>query len=639
MCGICGIYYYDRERTVDQRMLKGMARTMRHRGPDDEGFFISPPVGLGHQRLSIIDLSPSGRQPMSNENGRFWVVLNGEIYNYRDLRTELLGKGHRFRSQSDTEVILHLFEEEGPSCVGRLNGMFSFALWDKEEEILFAARDRFGIKPFYYFQNREAFAFASEIKPLFQTGLLAPRLNPDGLADYLALQFSLGSKTLFKDIFKLLPGHYLILKKSGSLDIRKYWDLDFTVDTHHTEEYFRDQLLALLEDSVRLQLRADVPVGSHLSGGIDSSTIACMAASMSANPIHTFSGGFKEGTNYDETVYARMVADHIGAQSHEIFPTSQDFVETLPKLIGYMEEPMAGPGLFPQYYVSLSASRHVKVVLGGQGGDEIFGGYIRYLIAYLEECIRGGIEGTQLDKKYVVTFESVLPNLVQLQGYQPLLRYFWKEGLFEPVENRYYRLIDRSHSFRHLVSPDAITGQNGYNPFEAYRGIFQQCESPSYINKMTRFDLKTLLPALLHVEDRMSMAVSLESRVPLLDHRIIELVASIPPMFKYKGGQSKYILRQAVQGLIPEKILLRKDKMGFPVPLNEWYGKEPLRSFVRDHLLGAQARSRSLFRSDNLESVLDHEQAYGRGIWGLLCLELWMQAFLDAPPCAPTHQV
>ena len=459
--------------------------------------------------------------------------------------------------------------------------------------------------------------------------MIQPQLNPSALADYLTFQFCLKDKTLFRDVHKLLPGHYLLLKPDGTLTARKYWDLDFSIDTAHTEEYFEQRLLKLLKDAVRIQLRADVPLGAHLSGELDSSTVACLALSLLGSPIHTFSGGFREGPQYDETPYARLVAGQIAAEHHEIFPTANDFVETLPRLLYYMDEPAAGPGLFPQYFVSELASRHVKVVLGGQGGDEIFGGYTRYLIAYLEECIKGGIAGTQQEKKYVVTFESILPNLTQLQGYQPLLRYFWQDGLFDSSDRRYLRLIDRSNGVRDLVSPDAFTGWNVYDPLEAFRDLFNEGGCHSLINKMTRFDLKTLLPALLHVEDRTSMAVSLESRVPLLDHRIVELAASMPPMIKYKGGRSKHIFRRVVQHLIPDEISRRNDKMGFPVPLSEWYHQEPVRGFVRETLLGRRARARGFIQTGQVEALLDSERPYGRGIWGLLCLELWMQVFLD----------
>lgn len=629
MCGICGIYNFDPQRQVNRSGLEKMARTLHHRGPDDEGFHVDGSLGLGHRRLSIIDLSQAGHQPMTNEDGRLWIVHNGEIYNYQELRQGLVQRGHTLRSYSDTEVILHLYEEEGPHCVRKLNGMFAFCIWDARERTLFAARDHFGIKPFYYTFNKKTFQFASEIKAIFSYGKLNPELNPDGLADYLTFQFCLGDKTLFRNVHKLLPGHSMLLKPDGTLKIEKYWDLDFEVDTDHTEEYFEHQLLRLLEDAIRLQLRADVPVGAHLSGGLDSSTVSSLAASLLGGNIHTFSGGFRDAPQYDETNYARMLAEHIQAEHHEIFPTAQDFAEIMPKLIYHMDEPAAGPGLFPQYYVSKLASEHVKVVLGGQGGDEIFGGYTRYLVAYLEECIRGGIEGTQEDDKYVVTFDSIFENLPQLQGYQPMLRNFWSDGLFDPPDQRYFRLVDRSRQIRRFVIPDVMVGSNGYSPAQAYRDLFNEGDLGSYINKMTRFDTKTLLPALLQVEDRTSMAVSLESRVPLLDYRIAELVASMPPKVKYKGGRSKHIFRKIVEHIVPNEILQRTDKMGFPVPLNEWYRQGPARDFVHEILLGSTARQRGLFEMNQVENLLDTERSYGRNIWGLLSLELWMQTFLD----------
>jgi len=609
-----------------------MARTLEHRGPDDEGFLVDGSFGLGHRRLSIIDLSSAGHQPMTNEDERYWIVHNGEIYNYQELRQGLVQRGHKLQLYSDTEVILHLYEEEGPDCVRKLNGMFAFCIWDARERTLFAARDHFGIKPFYYAYSRKTFRFASEIKALFLDGEINAEYNPDGLADYLTFQFCLGSKTLFQNVEKLLPGHTLLVKPNGDLRIQKYWDLDFGVDTNHTETFFEHQLLRLLEDSIRLQLRADVPIGAHLSGGLDSSTVVSLVSSLLGTKIHTFSGGFREGEKYDETSYARLVAASIGAEYHDVFPTALDFANTLPTLVYHMDEPAAGPGLFPQYFVSKLASENVKVVLGGQGGDEIFGGYTRYLVAYLEECIRGGIDGTHEDEKYVVTFDSILENLPQLQGYQPMLQNFWKDGLFESPDQRYFRLVDRSRQIRQFVVPDVLSGSNGYSPFQAYLDLFNQGELGSYINKMTRFDMKTLLPALLHVEDRTSMAVSLESRVPILDYRIAELVASMPPGVKYKGGRSKYIFRKVVEHIVPKEILHRTDKMGFPVPLNEWYRQGPVRDFVHETLLSSTARQRGMFDIDQVKILLDTERSYGRNIWGLLSLELWMQIFLDGHP-------
>ena len=629
MCGICGIYNLDRENRVGEAALVRMADSIQHRGPDDRGYYIDDNLGIANLRLSIIDLSPAGHQPMSDESGRYWIVYNGEIYNYVELRQQLAGKGCQFFSNSDTEVILRLFMLEGPEAVKKLNGMFAFVIWDKQERKLFGARDRLGIKPFYYFKDQDQFVFGSEIKAIFASGQVGRAVDDEGMADYLTFQFCLNDKTLFRNIRKLEPGCWLELDAAGNLNIQKYWNLDFQVDTDHTSEYFEYQLTRLLEDAVRIQLRADVPVGAHLSGGLDSSTVTCLAASLLDNPIHTFSGGFKESPRYDETRFARMAAEQAGSIHHEIFPSEQDFVELMPKLIYAMDEPAAGPGIFPQLMVSQLAKQNVKVVLGGQGGDEVFGGYTRYLVAYLEECIRGGIQGTQEDAKYVVSFDTILPNLTQLRGYEPMLRYFWSEGLFDSQEARYYRLVDRGMEMKGLLSGDLANPAGGYSTFQAFSDLFNSGGLSSYINKMTRFDLLTLLPALLHVEDRTSMLVSLESRVPLLDHRIVELAASMPPAVKFEGGRSKHIFRKVVGQLLPKGITERKDKMGFPVPLSEWYQREPVRGFVRETLLGERARRRGWFNRTQVEPLLESERAFGRSVWGLLCLELWAQAYLD----------
>lgn len=629
MCGICGVFGYRDGAPASEQGVRAMADAIAHRGPDGEGYFIDGAIGLGHRRLSIIDLSDAGAQPMHSASGRYVIVFNGEIYNYLELRQQLAARGARFRSHSDTEVLLQLFEQDGPDCVHKLNGMFAFTVWDRQTSTLFAARDRFGVKPFYWYERNGRLAFASEIKALFRLGELAPELDSRGLADYLTFQFCLDDKTLFRDVRRLPPGHTLTVRTGETPVVKKYWDLDFTVDKIHPAEYYEHQLLRLLEDSVRLQLRADVPLGAHLSGGLDSSTVACLASSLLGSSIHTFTGGFRDGPQYDETGYARLVAEQTAAYHHEVFPTAADFVDAMPHLAWQMDEPAAGPGLFPQYFVSRLASQHVKVVLGGQGADEIFGGYTRYLVAYLEECIRGGIEGTQEDNKYVVSFESILPNLPQLQAYRPLLRHFWRDGLFDAPTKRYFRLIDRSDEVRPLVAPAVLDAAGGYQAFDAYEAVFNEGDCKSYINRMTHFDLKTLLPALLQVEDRTSMAVSLESRVPILDHRIAELVASMPPKIKYEGGRSKHIFRKVVQHVTPQAILERKDKMGFPVPLSEWYREGPVRDFVHDTLMGQKARERGIFDTTKVAALLDHERAYGRGIWGLLSIELWMQAYMD----------
>jgi asparagine synthase (glutamine-hydrolysing) len=628
MCGICGILQRDPAAPVDDVRLRRMTDTLRHRGPDGEGLHVDGPVGLGHRRLSIIDLSDAGRQPMSTADGRAWIILNGEIYNYKELRAELESRGHTFRSQTDTEVLLQLYQAEGPACLSKLIGMFAFAVWDASARRLFLARDHFGVKPLYYTITPTAFSFASEIKALVGENGIPAELDRSGFADYVTFQFTLGEKTLFRGVRKLLPGHYLTVEPGANPVVQKFWDFNFEVDSTQTEADFQRRLRELLDDSIRLQLRADVPVGAHLSGGLDSTTVTALAAAAGAKPFHTFSGGFTDAPQFDETRYARLAAQASGTVHHEVFPTANDFVQWMPMLARSMDEPAAGPGLFPQYAVSKLAARHVKVVMGGQGGDEIFGGYTRYLVAYLEACVKGGIEGTQEDHRYIVTFESILPNLQQLRGYEPMLRHFMAGGMFDAPEKRYFRLVDRSADL-HGALDESAWRHGDYTPFGAFHEIFDAQECHALINKMTRFDMKTLLPALLQVEDRTSMAVSLESRVPLLDHRIVELVASMPPMVKFKGGRSKHVFREVVSSLVPREIYDRRDKMGFPVPLSRWYHEEPVRGFVRDVLLGRTARERGWLQPAYIEMMLEGEREYGRGLWGLLNLELWAQAFLD----------
>jgi asparagine synthase (glutamine-hydrolysing) len=632
MCGIAGIINVNTGDKVDQDVLELMTDTIKHRGPDDEGFYFDNSVGFGHRRLSIIDIE-GGHQPMTNEDETIWIVYNGEIYNYLELRRDLAGKGHKFKTHSDTEVIIHLYEEYGEKCLERLNGMFAFALWDKTKKRLFAARDRLGIKPFYYYFDESEFIFVSEIKAILKHPDIKAEPNWNGILDYLTFQFCLGDKTLFNGIKKLLPGYYLVLHPQDpghNLSIHNYWDLDFTIDTYHTEDFFSDKLLRLIEDSARLRLRSDVPLGAHLSGGLDSSTITCIASSLldSDSVLKTFTGGFREGKDYDETSYAKIVSNFANTEYYEIYPTASDFIETLPKLIYYLDEPVAGPGVFPQFFVSKLASENVKVVLGGQGGDEIFGGYARYLVGYLEQCLKGAIFETQEEGKHVVTLDSIIPNLTLLQRYRPMLQYFWTDGLFEPMDRRYFKLIDRSNGFENLLTADLLKIKKNYSVFDSFQQIFNNPNTSSYFNKMTHFDIKTLLPALLHVEDRTSMAVSLESRVPLLDHRIVELIASMPPTMKFRGGATKYIFKRAIRNVVPKEVLDRKDKMGFPVPLSEWY-QDSLKGFLQEILLNDRAKERGIYNMNSIEKAIETERKFGRQVWGLLCLELWFREFIE----------
>lgn len=626
MCGIAGFANLPVSKSRSKSLIKEMTDVIAHRGPDGEGWFIDGQYVLGNRRLAIIDLN-TGNQPMSTQDGRFWITYNGEVYNFIELRKELKAKGYKFATKSDTEVILNMYRAYGPKCVSKFNGMFAFCIFDKKNKTFFAARDRFGIKPFYYYHRGKQFIFGSEIKALLKAKPNLAKLNKDGLSEYITFQFCLGEKTLFRHVKKLEPGHYLTYK-NGSLKTKKYWDLDFSVDTHHTKDYFRDKLLWLLTDSVKLRLRSDVPVGAHLSGGLDSSTVTCLAAKYYPNKFKTFSGRFaKKG--FDETYYAKLVNKFTNSKYFEITLRPKDFVDSIEKLIYFMDEPAAGPGLFPQYFVSKLAGKHLKVVLGGQGGDETFGGYARYLISYLEASLKGAIFETQRkeDPRFVVTFTSILENLPMLNTYQPLMQFFFAKGLFSDLGDRYFRLIDRGNGIRGLINKDFLPNKDDFGKAE-FDKIFEAHDFGPLFNRMTYFDMKTLLPALLHVEDRMSMAASLESRTPLLDYRIAELVASMPAAMKYKNGESKHILKQAVRNKIPKTILQRKDKMGFPVPLTSW-SKGKLKEYFEDILLGETAKQRGFYDVGGVEKILREERAFDRRIWGLLNLELWFRKFID----------
>jgi asparagine synthase (glutamine-hydrolysing) len=631
MCGITGIITTAGNAAHLQGRVLKMMDSIRHRGPDDEGVWLDPhrAVALGHRRLAIID-PQQGQQPMTSIDGRYTLVFNGAIYNYPQLRRELLAKGHTLRSHSDTEVLLYAFHQWGEACVDRLVGMFAFAIWDRAEQRLFCARDRIGIKPFYFSFDGTTLLFASEIKALFAEGSLRPESNPQGLQDYLTFQFCLDDKTLFKGVYKLEPGHRLNAWFVGDqlrISSRAYWDLAFDVDEDHDEAWFIDRLGELLDDSVRMHLLADVPLGAHLSGGLDSSAVVGLAAGMlGGQSIKTFTGAFTEGPQYDETSHAKAVAAHTGATYHEIYIPGDELPTVLPRLMHIMDEPLAGPGLIPQYYVSRLASEHVKVVLGGQGGDELFVGYARYMAAYLEKALGGAINETANHHRYAVSLESLVPNLPLLKTYHPMLQGLWRDGLFAPADQRYFRLIDRSEGISGLFRRDGF--DSSYSPFESFQRIFNRDGLHSLANRMSYFDLKGSLPALLHVEDRTSMAASIESRVPLLDHRIVEFMASVPPNIKFAGGRMKHLFKEAVRPVVSPQVLARKDKMGFPTPLTQW-AQGPARDFVRETLLSDRARQRGLYHIDAVVQALDNEGEFGRVVWGLLCLELWHRNFID----------
>jgi asparagine synthase (glutamine-hydrolysing) len=630
MCGL--VAFLTGNQAVDNRqaLMRSMLARIAHRGPDGEGVHHAPGQALlGHRRLAVIDLE-HGAQPILTPDRRYSLVFNGEIYNYIELRKDLEKEGCHFVTTSDSEVLLHLLVRRGEAAIGLLNGMFAFVFHNSADNTWIAARDHFGIKPLYFAKTANDLVFASEIKALLEHPELQAKRDNHSLYQYLAFQFCLDDRTLFQGIQKIKPGHYMVGRGNTIQQEHCYWDTNYQIDRYHTEAYFLDELRSLLQDSMRLQIRSDVPLGGYVSGGIDSSLVCQLASGYLDQPMPMFHGRFAEGEQYDESQFAKALVQTAKGIYFEAVPTAKDFVCDLPKLIEALDEPLAGPGVFPQYAVSKLAREHVTVVLGGQGGDEIFGGYARYLVGYLEQALKGAILETQEEGKHLVTLESIVPNLALLKQYTPLLSNFWSKGLFENMDARYFHLIDRSQGLKLLLHPDSLAQFDREHLFADFQKVFNHPDTQSYINKMTHFDQKTLLPALLQIEDRVSMAVSLESRVPLLDKRIVDLVTSMPPPLKFQGGRTKHILKKAVQGLLPEKILNRKDKMGFPVPLKEWMQGGVVRDFVSDTLLSQRSLQRGVFKPEALRGMLDQQGVGARQLWGALSLELWHQRFIDA---------
>lgn len=630
MCGIFGFLLsnYQDNQLSHSHLDTGLER-IRHRGPDGTGKWVSQngQVGLGHVRLSIIDID-SGSQPMHIDDGRYTIIYNGEVYNFIELRYEL-GED-KFHTHSDTEVILIAYQRWGVDCVTRLRGMFAIAIWDSIEQTLFVARDRFGIKPFYWTQTSNGFYFASEIKALLPF-LRERKVNQAALSDYFTFQFCLGDKTLMDSVWQLAPAHFAMIKAGDTPISKRYWEVHYDVDYNHTEKWFSQRLHDLVEDSVRLHLRADVEVGSYVSGGIDSSLLASLARDYTSNnSFKVFNGRFLDSIDFDESHYAAALANEKNMQLYIADICEQDFVDNIQKVIWHLDQPTAGPGSLPQYMVSKLASQQVKVVLGGQGGDEIFGGYARYLVAYFEQCIKGAIEGSLHNGNYVVTYESIIPNLETLRQYKPMIKEFWSHGLFGERDERYWRLTNRANTFEGILAPNAINKQA---TFEEFQSIFwgQNVHKESYFDSMTHFDFKTLLPALLQVEDRMSMAHGIEARVPFLDHPLIEFAATIPADIKFKNGELKRLLKTVFAQNLPETIRNRKDKMGFPVPLNLWLKKNGLaRELIGDILSSKNASTRPYLNGNlNIDTVLDSQSVYGRNLWALLSLEIWHQQFID----------
>jgi asparagine synthase (glutamine-hydrolysing) len=619
MCGICGKLNFDRHEPVNPRLLHRMMDLIRHRGPDGEGKYLNGPVGLGHRRLSIIDLS-TGDQPMCNEDGTVWVVYNGEIYNFQELRADLQGRGHRFKSTSDTEVILHSYEEWGVESVDRFRGMFAFALWDERKQFLLLARDRVGIKPLYYVDTGKALLFGSEIKSMLADPSVERQINPRAIDRFLTYGYLPGTETLLKGVSKLSPGHFLTVR-DGRTEVRQYWDLHFASSSDRMK--FDDavvELQALLARTVKDHMISDVPVGVLLSGGVDSTGILRYAVEQTEKPIHTFTIGFEGQGFADERPYARLAARRYGTVHQDITMTAEDFREFLPKYVWHMEEPVCEPPAVALYFVSrLARESGIKVLLSGEGGDEAFGGYQNYRNLLLLEGLKSAFGPAK--------------GLLRL-GLQALGRAGWSRfghygQLVDPPLSYYYlsRTAMPHTGFNSLkatlyTKDFAGTLGNG-DPYEPTRPLFKRVDGHPLLNRMLYVDSKTWLPDdLLIKADKMTMAMSVELRVPLLDFQVLEFAASLPARFKVRRWSTKRVLKAALKASVPKEILDRK-KTGFPVPYEKWLRTE-LREFVVDTLLGQDTALVSYFSSNVISDLLRTSRQEGRGskeVFSLLVLQ------------------
>jgi len=624
VCGIVGKLNTDRTRAVDPWLIRAMCETLVHRGPDDEGIHVDGPVGLGMRRLSIIDLA-GGHQPMSNEDGTIWVVFNGEIYNYRDWKPALEARGHRFSSNSDTEVIVHLYEEYGDEFVHHLRGMFAIALWDKRREALTLVRDRIGIKPLYYSAQGDRLLFGSELKALLPDGL--PReIDPQALHEFLSYNYIPGPRTIFKAVKKLQPGHRLVASR-GRITVEPYWRPEPVSSPDGRAKpvaYYVERLTDLLKEAVRYRLISDVPLGVFLSGGIDSSTVVAVMREVSSDPIKTFSIGF-EHESYNELPHARLVARHFETEHHE-FTVAPNVVDLLPKLVRFFDEPFADSSAIPVYYLSELARRHVTVALGGDGGDEIFAGYETYTAYKLASLYRS------LPK----TLRAAIPPLVARLpvshakiSFDYKAKRFIQNALLPPERAHYaWKVIFSDDMKRHLYAaePDGRV----QDPFLVFERELAQCRAETGLSRLQYVDLRVYLPDDILVKvDRMSMAHSLEVRVPLLDHKLVEFAATIPPDLQLRGLRKKYLLKRAMTHRLPATILNRK-KGGFNVPVPVWL-RHDLHDYVRDVLSEKRLREQGFFHPQYVHGLItDHVNMgvdYSRNIWGLLIFALWYDEY------------
>ena len=629
MCGICGIFYPGARHAVDRQLLETMNRQITHRGPDDDGFYLEDDVGLAMRRLSIIDVK-TGHQPISNENDTVWIVFNGEIYNHKELRSKLEHLGHHYRTQSDTETIVHLYEQYGRDCVTYLRGMFAFAIWDRRHKVLFAARDRLGIKPFYYLSDSTKVLFGSEIKTILSYPGVRAELNPGILGEYLAFGYLAGQQTMFDGVQKLPPGHTLEVAADGRLNIQCYWDLVVPVDEEvRPRNYYVNAYRELLEGCVSSHLMSEVPLGVFLSGGLDSSAIAALTTKIRREPIETFSVGYGEEA-YSELPYARQMAQHIGSRHHEVRLSREEFFSALPTLIWHEDEPIVWPSSLSLYFVAQLAAKRVTVVLTGEGSDETLGGYARYAWTLLN---------SRLDRVY----RSLTPSFFRRWTRGGINSGILSTGLRRKLEHTFLGrdgsswpsfYFDNFYSaFSDMEQIELLTPRARELSGNAYADsmAFWDKSSGDLLHRLLYTDIRTYMVELLMKQDQMSMAASIESRVPFLDHQLVEFTARIPARESIRWLSGKQILKLAVADLLPPSILHRQ-KLGFPTPWEYWMAGPQLDD-LETMLLESRTRERGLFEQDAVRKLFaDHRggrRDNGNRIWRLLNLETWQRVFLD----------
>jgi asparagine synthase (glutamine-hydrolysing) len=627
MCGICGKIYFDSTRTVAARTLREMAAMLAHRGPDGEGAWVDQNVGLAHRRLAIIDLRPEAGQPMCNEDGTVWITFNGEIYNFQELRQDLEGRGHVFKTSSDTEAIVHAYEEYGRECLSRLRGMFAFAIWDKRAKVLFLARDRVGKKPLYYFLDREKFLFASAIKAILADGSVPAEPDPTAIDHFVALGYVPAPLAAFRGVRKLPAGHWLEVR-NGRLEMGRYWKLHYRPKSKITMQDAIAELQWRIAEAVRVRLVSDVPLGVFLSGGIDSSAVVAHMARTMDRPVRTFSVGF-EDEDYDERRFARLVAQRFSTEHTELV-VKAPVVDILPKLIWHYDEPFGDSSAVPSYAIAELTRQHVTVVLNGDGGDESFAGYDRYVAS--RRAPRGDLVPAWIRRKIWNVIDLLPADWRRSRLTAKLARV--SEAMAQPPDRRYAEWMAHcstglrgdlySEAFRETVA--------GNDPMAPILEAFAQTDAEDWTDATLDNDVSLYLPDDLLVKmDRATMAHSLEARSPLLDHTLMEFVATLPATFKLSGANKKRILKDALRGVLPD-IILNRPKMGFGAPIASWFRNE-LREMAFDLLLSNRAMQRGYFRPDSVRKLLaehcSNQKDHGQTLWDLLVLELWHRSAFD----------